>query len=161
LLSRLTLEEKAAQMTRVWQKKSETLTDAEGNFDLKKAKAAFKNGHGLGQVARPTDAGKGKDARSMAELTYAIRKFFMENSRLGIPVTFHEECLHGHAGVGSTSFPQPIGLAATFNPDLAAKLYAMTAGGTAPAVQMNSLMRFSRNSWRPLTLGVTSPFLSM
>ena len=29
------------------------------------------------------------------------------------------------------------------------------------AVQMNSLMRFSRNSWRPLTLPVTSPFLSM
>jgi beta-glucosidase len=127
LLSRMTLEEKAAQMMCVWQKKSETLVDADGNFNLKKAKAAFKKGHGLGQVGRPSDAGKGKNAREMAELTNAIQKFFIENSRLGIPVMFHEECLHGHAGIGSTSFPQPIGLGATFNPELVESLYTMTA----------------------------------
>jgi beta-glucosidase len=63
----------------------------------------------------------------MAELTNAIQKFFIENSRLGIPVMFHEECLHGQAGIGSTSFPQPIGLGATFNPGLVESLYAMTA----------------------------------
>src|SRR5216683_4579607 len=130
LLARMTLDEKAAQMMCVWQKKAETLLDAEGNFDLKKAKAAFKHGHGLGQVARPSDAGKGKNARDMAELTNAIQKFFIEHSRLGIPVMFHEECLHGHAGVGSTSFPQPIGLGATFNPGLVEALYAMTAEET-------------------------------
>src|ERR1019366_6472790 len=91
LLSRMTLEEKAAQMMCVWQKKAETLVDADGNFDFAKAKAAFKQRRGLGQVGRPSDAGKGKDARGMAELTNAIQKFFMENSRLGIPVIFHEE----------------------------------------------------------------------
>ena len=127
LLSRMTLKEKAAQMMCVWQKKSETLVNGDGSFDLKKAKAAFKKGHGLGQVGRPSDAGKGKNAREMAELTNAIQKFFLQNSRLGIPVMFHEECLHGHAGVGSTSFPQPIGLGATFNPELVESLYAMTA----------------------------------
>ena len=130
LLSRMTLEEKAAQMMCVWQKKSKTLVDAEGNFNLKKAKAAFKLGHGLGQVGRPSDAGKGKNARQMAELTNAIQKFFIENTRLGIPVMFHEECLHGHAGINSTSFPQPIGLGATFNPELIESLYAMTAEET-------------------------------
>ncbi len=127
LLSRMTLEEKAAQMMCVWQKKSETLVDADGNFALRKAKAAFKKGHGLGQVGRPSDAGKGKNAREMAELTNAIQKFFLEHSRLGIPVMFHEECLHGQAAVGGTSFPQPIGLGATFNPGLVESLYAMTA----------------------------------
>jgi beta-glucosidase len=130
LLSRMTLEEKAAQMMCVWQKKSETLVDADGDFNLKKARAAFKSGHGLGQVGRPSDAGQGKNAREMAELTNAIQKFFVENSRLGIPVMFHEECLHGHAGVGSTSFPQPIGLGATFNPGLVESLYTMTAEET-------------------------------
>jgi len=130
LLSRMTLAEKAAQMMCVWQKKSETLVDAEGNFNLKKARAAFKRGHGLGQVGRPSDAGKGRNAREMAGLTNAIQKFFLENSRLGIPVMFHEECLHGHAGIGSTSFPQPIGLAATFNPGLVESLYALTAEET-------------------------------
>ena len=54
----------------------------------------------------------------MAELTNAIQKFFIENTRLGIPVIFHEECLHGHAAKDATSFPQPIGLGATFNPAL-------------------------------------------
>ena len=62
LLARMTLEEKAAQMVCVWQKKAELLLDAEGNFDFNKAKAHFKHGHGLGQVGRPSDAGKGKNA---------------------------------------------------------------------------------------------------
>jgi beta-glucosidase len=130
----MTLEEKAAQMMCVWQQKADTLLDAHGNFDLEKARRAFKEGHGIGQIGRPSDAGstpttpeKGKDARGQAELTNAIQKFFIENSRLGIPVVFHEECLHGQAAVGGTSFPQPIGLAATFNPDLVESLYAMTA----------------------------------
>jgi beta-glucosidase len=127
LLRRMTLEEKAAQMMCVWQQKAETLVDADGNFDPAKAGKAFKKGLGLGQVGRPSDAGKGQDARGMAELTNAIQKFFIENSRLGIPVIFHEECLHGHAAIGGTSFPQPIGLGATFHPELVESLFAMTA----------------------------------
>jgi len=127
LLRRMTLEEKAAQMLCIWQQKPQTLVDADGNFDEAKAKQAFKTGHGLGQVGRPSDAGKGKNARDMAVLTNAIQKFFLENSRLGIPVMFHEECLHGHAAVDGTSFPQPIALGATFNPELVEQLFTMTA----------------------------------
>src|SRR5262245_55818520 len=84
LLARMSMEAKAAQMVCLWQKKSEKLVNGDGDFDLAKAKAAFKKGHGLGQVGRPSDAGKGKDARGMAELTNAIQKFFREHSRLGI-----------------------------------------------------------------------------
>jgi len=133
LLARMTLEEKAAQMMCVWQKKNETLVDDRGNFDLSKARKAFRHRRGLGQVGRPSDAGGARDsadnrnARAMAELTNAIQKFFLEHSRLGIPVIFHEECLHGHAAIGGTSFPQPIGLAATFDPELVESLFAMTA----------------------------------
>jgi beta-glucosidase len=127
LLSRMTLEEKAAQMVCIWREKANTLVDAEGNFDLQKAKGAFATRRGLGQVGRPSDSGKGKNAREMAELTNAIQKFFLENSRLGIPVMFHEECLHGHAGIDGTSFPQPIALGATFNPQLVESLYSVTA----------------------------------
>src|SRR5215467_7645831 len=65
LLSRMSLEEKAAQMLCIWQKKPQTLVDADGNFDFSKAKASFKDGHGLGQVGRPSDAGKGLNARKM------------------------------------------------------------------------------------------------
>ncbi len=127
LLSRMTLVEKAAQMMCVWQQKAEKLLDASGNFDPAKAKASFKHGNGIGQVGRPSDAGGGRNARQMAELTNAIQKFFLENSRLGIPVLFHEECLHGHAAKDATSFSQPIGLGATFNPALVEQLFTMTA----------------------------------
>ena len=107
LLSRMTLEEKAAQMVCIWQEKSTKLQDENGDFDLAKAKKHFGHGHGIGQIARPsdagskpTDAGVGESPRGTAELTNAIQKFFIEQSRLGIPVFFHEECLHGHAAIG-------------------------------------------------------------
>jgi beta-glucosidase len=127
LLSRMTLKEKVAQMLCIWDKKASTLLDAQGNFDPQKAKASFKDRLGLGQVGRPSDAGGGKNARQMAELTNAIQKFFIENGRLKIPVVFHEECLHGHAAVDGTSFSQPIGLGATFDPELVRRLFEMTA----------------------------------
>jgi len=127
LLKRMTLEEKAAQMMCIWQEKAKTMVDEKGDFDLAKAKKSFRKGEGLGQVGRPSDAGGGKKARAMAELTNAIQKFFLENSRLGIPVIFHEECLHGHAAPDGTSFPQPIALGATFNPALVEELFTMTA----------------------------------
>jgi beta-glucosidase len=127
LLSRMTLEEKAAQMVCLWRRKPETLVDEAGRFDLAKASSAFRDKHGLGQVARPSDSGKGLNARQMAELCNAIQKFFLENSRLGIPVIFHEECLHGHAAIDGTSFPQPIALASTFNPELVESIFTVTA----------------------------------
>jgi len=127
LLSRMTLEEKAVQMVCLWRERPNTMLNDDGEFDAAKAKAAYKKKNGLGQVARPSDAGKGKNARQMAELTNTIQKFFLENSRLGIPVMFHEECLHGHWAIDGTSFPQPIALAGTFNPVLVERLFAMTA----------------------------------
>jgi beta-glucosidase len=134
LLARMTLEEKAAQMMCIWQEKTTKLLDAQSNFDFQRAKATFKKGYGVGQVGRPSDAGStpsdagiGKNAKETAELANAIQKFFIEHSRLGIPVMFHEECLHGHAAIGATSFPQPIGLGATFNPELVEQLFTMTA----------------------------------
>ena len=127
LLKRMTVQEKAEQMRCVWQEKAQKLVDAQGNFDLAKAKVAFKSGRGIGQVGRPSDAGGGRNAREMAALTNQIQKFFLENTRLGIPVVFHEECLHGHAAPAGTSFSQPIGLGATFNPELVERLFTMTA----------------------------------
>lgn len=127
LIDRMTLEEKVAQMTCVWNDKNTTLLNEDGNFDFEIAQKHYSEGYGLGQVGRPSDSGGGKGPKENAELTNAIQKYFMENSRLGIPVFFHEECLHGHAGPGATSFPQPIGLGATFDPDLVRDLFAMTA----------------------------------
>ncbi|HEY4233630.1 MAG TPA: glycoside hydrolase family 3 N-terminal domain-containing protein [Lacipirellulaceae bacterium] len=127
LMKRMTLEEKAAQMTCIWQQKATKLLDENGNFDAAKAHEHFGHGNGIGQVGRPSDAAGGRNARQMADLTNAIQKFFIEESRLGIPVIFHEECLHGQAAIDGTSFPQPIGLGATFDPELVKLLFTMTA----------------------------------
>ena len=85
LLSRMTLEEKAAQMVCIWRDRPKAMLDDDGNFDENKANAFFKKGNGIGQVTRPSDAGKGKNARETAELTNKIQKFFLENSRLKSP----------------------------------------------------------------------------
>lgn len=127
LLARMTLAEKAAQMVCVWQTKATTLAAADGKFDRNKAENAFKSGHGVGQVGRPSDAGPGLTAREMADFTNQVQRFFLEHSRLGIPVIFHEECLHGHAAIEGTSFPQPIALASTFNPALVEEVFTATA----------------------------------
>ncbi len=126
----MTLEEKAAQMMCVWQQKADTLVDADGNFDLAKGAEKFqgRQRHRPGGPAqRRRQATQARAAREMAELTNASQKFFIEHSRLGIPVIFHEECLHGHAALDGTSFPQPIGLGATFNPELVEALFTMVA----------------------------------
>src|SRR5689334_16328811 len=100
LLARMTLEEKEAQMMCVWQQKTDKLVAAPRDYAPGKAQRTLADGRGLGQVGRPSDAGGGKDARGQATLTNAIQKFFIEKSRLGIPVIFHEECLHGQASLG-------------------------------------------------------------
>lgn len=138
LLSRMTLEEKAAQMVCVWNEKNDKLLSEKIEFDPERAQQHLGHGHGVGQVGRVSDSGsqsgvnfaKGRNARQMAELTNAIQRWFLENSRLGIPVVFHEECLHGLMGVDATSFPQPIGLGATFDPDLVRRVFATTAAET-------------------------------
>ena len=44
-----------------------------------------------------------------------IQRFFLKESRLGIPIIPFDEALHGLVREGATSFPQSIGLAATFD----------------------------------------------
>ena len=127
LLGRMTLEEKAAQMVCVWNKKNDVLLDDEGCFDEQRAKKHFGGGEGLGQVGRPGDTNGGVRPQQYAELTNAIQRFFLENTRLGIPVLFHDESLHGLMAREATNFSQPIGLAATFDTELVRRLYEMTA----------------------------------
>jgi beta-glucosidase len=54
-------------------------------------------------------------AVSLAKKVNKIQAFFMDSTRLGIPMLPFDEALHGLVRQGSTIFPQSIGLAATFN----------------------------------------------
>ncbi|WP_294244388.1 glycoside hydrolase family 3 N-terminal domain-containing protein [uncultured Chryseobacterium sp.] len=59
-----------------------------------------------------------EDAEKLTKKINAIQKYFVEESRLGIPIIPFDEALHGLVREGATAFPQAIGLAATFNPEL-------------------------------------------
>lgn len=59
-----------------------------------------------------------EDAERLASKINAIQKYFVEESRLGIPIIPFDEALHGLMREGATAFPQAIGLSATFNPEL-------------------------------------------
>ena len=58
----------------------------------------------------------GSNARGTGRAHQRHSEILHRESRLGIPVIFHEECLHGHAAPDGTSFPQPIGLARDVQP---------------------------------------------
>jgi beta-glucosidase len=121
LLSRMTLEEKVAQMLCIWGAKRR-ITDPQGRFDPANAPEWFRVG--IGRVERPSD---GHGARAQAEFTNSVQKWVRENTRLGIPVIFHDEALHGLQGAEATSFPQAIALASTWNPDLVERSFAVVA----------------------------------
>jgi beta-glucosidase len=128
LLSEMTLEEKVMQMQGIWKQTEQYVLNENGKVSLEKLENNFKNG--LGQIGRLSSANGGLEAKKMADMTNRIQKFFVEETRLGIPVIFHEECLHGLAAKEATSYPQPIGLAATFNPELVENIYAAIADDT-------------------------------
>jgi len=115
------LEEKVAQMLCIWNAKQQ-ITDAQGRFDPTRAPEWFRVG--IGRIERPSD---GHGARAQAEFTNAIQRWVKDHTRLGIPVIFHEEALHGLQGQEATSFPQAIALASTWNPDLVERAFAVVA----------------------------------
>ena len=140
LLRRMTLEEKVAQITTIWEARK-ALGAAPSPAALS---AAYPNG--LGQVARPSDAGgagsprtnPGRGPRATAEYVNRLQRWAVERTRLGIPILFHEEGLHGLAARGATSFPQAIALASSWDPDLVRAVNEATARETrARGVQLS------------------------
>lgn len=56
-----------------------------------------------------------RSARDHAARINAIQKYFVESTRLGIPIIPFEEAVHGLAWDGATMFPSAIGLAAMWD----------------------------------------------
>ncbi len=135
LLLRMTLEEKVAQMQCIWETKTDTILDEKNCLDFDKLRKNLPCG--IGHIGRLSDTGEGLNSLGkgvgpveMVEMANALQKFFLEETRLGIPALFHEECLHGLAAVQATSYPQPIGMAATFNPGLIREIYSSISEDT-------------------------------
>jgi len=127
LLSRMTLDEKIAQLVGTWQTNlpetsSQRFVDSSGKFLPDRAAVALK--YGLGEMTRPSNH---RGPREEADFTNTTQKWLRENTRLGIPVIFHEECLHGDVAPGGTSYPQAIALASTWDPALVHDVFGATA----------------------------------
>ena len=115
LLSRMTLEEKFWQLYMI-------------PGDLSDGKEKYKHGIFGFQVATKSSSGngaeqlleysKGGNAMETAHRINEIQRYFVEETRLGIPIIPFDEALHGLIREGATAFPQAIGLAASFNTKL-------------------------------------------
>lgn len=112
LIAKLTLEEKIAQLGSCWIGELQT----NGLLDRNKITDTMKNG--IGQISRLAGASI-LDPCSAARAANELQKYLLEETRLGIPAIIHEECCCGAMVRGGTVFPQMIGLAATFQPELA------------------------------------------
>ena len=140
LLRRMTLEEKVAQLVGIWENKGDIQTPT-GDFSPARATTAFPNG--LGQISRPQDkrgvdpaangaAGQAGDAPNRtgpetADYVNAGQRWAVEQTRLGIPLLFHEEALHGYVARGATSFPQSIALASSWDPAMVTRVFSVAA----------------------------------
>ncbi|MBA4045279.1 MAG: beta-glucosidase [Erythrobacter sp.] len=137
LMSRMTLEEKVAQIRTAWAAKGDMIDGLA--FNPAKASAAFPDG--IGHVTRPSDkrgvpgitgaaGGTAARWRTPAETVAfinALQRWALEDTRLGIPVLLHEESLHGYMATEATMFPQAIALAGSFDTDLMRRVQALTA----------------------------------
>ncbi len=125
LLKRMTVLEKVDQISGGFRNMG--VLDTTGQF----------NDQNQGQAFRQLRDFNGRmSARDRAVLRNALQRYQMEKTRLGIPRLMIGEALHGFMENGSTSFPQAIGLASTWDPDLLHEVFTAVADEMA-AVGVN------------------------
>ncbi len=128
LLARMTLREKAGQMTQVTiHSLCDPGMDPKGPavLDMGRLRHAVAE-VGVGSVFNV--AGRPLDFGEWRALLEEIQHVAVNESRLGIPIVFGLDAVHGSGYTkGATLFPHNLGLAATFRPELARAASRITA----------------------------------
>jgi beta-glucosidase len=152
----MTIDEKIAQMHAYWLILSEDgkhtprFDEFTGGCDTDKMNQMLKNG--LGQITRPLGS-HSVDSRQGVRALNRLQKFMIEETRLGIPVMSHEECLVGLMAKGGTLFPSALAYGATWNPDLVKKAAEIISNearsvgcrqGLAPVLDVSRDVRWGR-----------------
>jgi beta-glucosidase len=158
LLSRMTLEEKVAQVCCLWFGKDKLRVD--DVFSAEKAAASIPDG--IGQIGSPSDSFgtsllyKGVmylDPEVNIAFVNDVQRFLTTRTRLGVPALFHEETGHGFKAQGATIFPVPPALGSTWDPALVERVFAVAGrearlrGGTvalSPVVDLAREPRYGR-----------------
>lgn len=146
LLSLMNIDEKLAQLGSLW------VFELFDNQQFSQTKAQRRLEHGIGQITRIAGASNVSPNESAA-LANTIQAFLTQHTRLGIPAIVHEECCSGYMAKGATVFPQAIGIASTWDPDLTRamgdviRLQMRAAGGhqaLAPVLDITRDPRWGR-----------------
>ncbi|MDF2859143.1 MAG: beta-glucosidase, partial [Neobacillus sp.] len=135
LLSRMTLKEKVGQLNQRmfgWHAYKKVHNDYEITEAFRE-EVAF--GDGLGALyglfrADPWSAinyENGIPKNKRGRVANMLQRYVAENTRLGIPILFSEECPHGHMALDGTMFPTNLAIGSTWNPELYQEVYAQVA----------------------------------
>lgn len=159
LLSRMTLEEKFAQMHGYWlvldengehRERSDMSDEFAGVSEQTSLAERLKLG--VGQITRPLGTHI-VAADSGVRAANRLQKMLMEETRLGIPALFHEECLVGLLCKEATLFPSSLNYGSTWDPELVARAAreigaeARSTGckqGLAPVLDVSRDVRWGR-----------------
>lgn len=118
LLSRMTLEEKVAQM-RIFHANQGVKAGPDGHLELSENVIARLQ-HGIAGIKNP---GEHLEPLQAAKLNNELQRYIIENNRLGIPALFITESYNGVDAAGSTYFGRPITTASSFNPELVRRIW--------------------------------------
>ena len=113
LYGKMTNEERIAQLKSMYM---DELFDEQGKLDTAKCRELIPNGIGhFSQFAMQQP----RDPNELRDRAAAIQDWLIHNTPNGIPALLHEEVLSGVNTLGATIYPQQIGQAGSFNPELA------------------------------------------
>nr|WP_321411709.1 glycoside hydrolase family 3 N-terminal domain-containing protein [uncultured Carboxylicivirga sp.] len=131
LLSQMTLEEKVGQMTQVTLDVITKGDNIYSSYEPLQLDTAILNdvliNYHVGSVLN-TANNKARTVEKWNEVIGTIQKTARKNTRLGIPVLYGIDAIHGATYTsGATMFPQQIAMAATWNPELVRQAAAITA----------------------------------
>ncbi|WP_217141580.1 glycoside hydrolase family 3 N-terminal domain-containing protein [Streptomyces sp. AC627_RSS907] len=134
LLARLTLEEKAAQLSSGWEDVEPAGPEVAPGTSLFAPVGPLTETarHGLGQLTRPYGTVP-RPALEHSRLLAGRQRQIMAQSRFGIPAMAHDECLTGFTAYGATIYPTSLAMAATFDPALIRRVGAAIGADMAEA----------------------------
>ena len=113
LYGKMSQEERIAQLRSMYM---DALFDDQGQLDTAKCRELIPNGIGhFSQFCMQ----KPRDPNELRDRVAAVQDWLMHHTPNGIPALFHEEVLSGINTRGATIYPQQIGQACSFNPELA------------------------------------------
>lgn len=118
LFSKMTIEEKVAQMRMFHAMKGIELDENDKLVLSDDVKQRLKNG-----IAGIKNPGEHYSPERSAKLNNQLQKYIVENTRLGIPAFFVTESYNGVDAEGCTRFGRPIALSASWNTELVKKVY--------------------------------------